>query len=138
MIFQQHALRNSHCSKVLRYGFADARRFIVSKCYVTKTMIVTLASGSSNKLSPAWAQGSRCSKDSDNGKIDDICRNILLSLYERSLPVLLLLLRNPYVFSEGSTLTSGSFNQLLLQDSCPYLFPAISMHLHLYSSSIAY
>lgn len=85
-------------------------------------MIVTMASGSSNKLSPAWAQGLRCSKDSDNGKIGDICKNILLSLYERPLPVLLLLLRNPYVFSEGSTLTSGPFNQALSQDSCPYPF----------------
>ena len=138
MIFQLHALRNSHRSKILRYGFADARRFIVSKCHVIKTMIVTMASGSSNKLSPAWAQGLRCSKDSNNGKIDDICRNILLSLYERPLPVLLLLLRNPYVFSEGSTLTSGPFNQPLPQDSRPYPFPTISMHLHLYSSSIVY
>jgi hypothetical protein len=106
MIFQLHALRNSHCSEVLRYGFADARRFIVSKCRVTKTMVVTMASGSFNKLSPAWGQGLRCSKDSDNGKIDDICGNILLSLYERPLPALLFLLRNPYIFSEGNAPSS--------------------------------
>jgi hypothetical protein len=106
---------------IIEKSFAMISQMLVVycvKCYVTK-MIVTITS--------CWGLLTM-----------EKLKIFSLQLNERLLRALLLLLCNLHVFSEGSTLTSGPFNQPLLQDSPSYHFPTISIQLRLFPSSIVY